>query len=79
MYKRQHFAQQAPRGEITIVVAGATPGSAEPDLSAALEEVRSLIGAGLPHSNAVSHVARRRGVPRGELYRASLKGKDEGA
>jgi 16S rRNA (cytidine1402-2'-O)-methyltransferase len=67
-----HFAENEPRGEFTIVVAGAPAHAAEGDLGAALEEARELIAAGLSASRAVAHVARRRGVSKSALYRAVL-------
>lgn len=64
-----HFERTEPRGEFTLVVAGAAA-QAEPDLAAALEEVRELTAAGLSRSRAVEHVAKHRAVPRNKLYRA---------
>jgi len=66
-----HFAEQEPRGEMTLVLAGARE-KGEVDLSEALGEVRELVEAGLARGRAVAHVARRRGVPRSKLYRAAL-------
>jgi 16S rRNA (cytidine1402-2'-O)-methyltransferase len=76
-----HFELTAPRGEFTIVVAGALVGAhgspraqsrgcAPSDISPAVAEVRDLIAAGLSRSRAVQHVAKHRGIPRNTLYRA---------
>ena len=65
-----HFSDHEPRGEITLVLAGALP--AQADLSEAKDEVRELIRAGLSPSRAAAHVARRRNRPRGPLYRAAV-------
>jgi len=65
----RHFSARQPRGELTIVISGAAPGAAPPDLSDALGEARELIAAGLSPSRAAAHVARRRAVPRRALYR----------
>ncbi len=64
-----HFTEHEPRGEFTLVVSGAVS-EAEPDLAAAVDEVRELVESGLTRSRAVEHVAKHRGVPRNQLYRA---------
>jgi 16S rRNA (cytidine1402-2'-O)-methyltransferase len=70
----EHFTQTEPRGEFTIVVAGAAPVGAEgrppAESAAAVAEVRELQAAGLSLSRAAAHVAKHRGVPRNRLYRA---------
>lgn len=65
---------QAPRGEITVVVGGAVAGPAEPvdDQSLAAEVVAAQRdGAG--RNDAIAAVARRRGLPRREVYDAVLR------
>jgi 16S rRNA (cytidine1402-2'-O)-methyltransferase len=59
-----------PKGEITLVVAPATP--REPDEGPALEAVAELVGAGLPRRRASDLVARLTGIARNRLYRGSL-------
>ena len=62
---------EPPRGEITLVVAGAvvaTDASEGPALAAMGE----LVEAGLPRRRAAELVARLTGVPRNRLYRSSL-------
>jgi len=74
-----HFAEREPRGEFTLVIAPAPAIEAEPDLAEAVAEVEELAAAGLPPSRAVAHVARRRGLPRRDLYRAArVEGTHEG-
>jgi len=64
----QRFGQ-APRGEITLVVA---PGSVAVDVAAALTAVEELVGAGTPRGLAADVVARLTGAARNELYRGTL-------
>ena len=70
-----HFSKVEPRGEFTIVVAGAAPVGADGcpprEIAAAVGEVRELQEAGLSLSRAVAHVAKHREVPRNQLYRAA--------
>jgi 16S rRNA (cytidine1402-2'-O)-methyltransferase len=58
-------------GEITIVVAGASAG-APASLEDGAAEVRRLIAAGSKRSAAVAAVAGATGLPRQDLYSASL-------
>jgi len=68
-----HFSGKAPRGEFTIIVAGAPPGCEKADVERARVEVRELIQAGLSASRAAAHVARWRGVPKRLLYSAGVE------
>ncbi|HET9242696.1 MAG TPA: 16S rRNA (cytidine(1402)-2'-O)-methyltransferase [Gaiella sp.] len=63
-----------PRGEITLVVAAAPPrrASLEPGVAA----VNQLVASGAARRSAVDIVARLAGLPRNELYRASLEAAD---
>ena len=65
------WAQGDVRGEVTLVVAGA---SADPegDLAGALESVRSRVAGGERLKAAVADVAAGHGVARNALYRAAL-------
>ena len=72
-----HFSQHEPRGEMTVVLAGAPAAQAEADMSQALGEVRELVNAGLPASRAVAHVAKRAKMPRRDLYRAYLEAQEK--
>ena len=60
---------EAPKGEITLVVA---PGSAAVDAESALAAVAELVSAGTPRGVAAEVVARLTGVPRNALYRGTL-------
>jgi 16S rRNA (cytidine1402-2'-O)-methyltransferase len=72
-----HFAE--PRGEFTLVIEGASPASARPELvegraqDAARRELRRRRRAGEPAKTAVPEVARRYGLPRRHVYRLWLE------
>lgn len=66
------WAEPGVRGEITVVISGA---EAARDEGAALDEVTALIADGARLSEAVTQVARQRGVPRNGLYQAALDAK----
>lgn len=63
-----------PRGEVTIVVAGATPGATDPEsgdaasLAAGRAQVAALVASGWSRSSAARQVAQRTGLPRRELF-----------
>jgi 16S rRNA (cytidine1402-2'-O)-methyltransferase len=61
-----------PRGEITLVVAGAVPAGppAATDLAAAVAE---LVSGGRSRRDAIAAVAAARGVPRREVYEAAIR------
>ncbi|MDT8903683.1 16S rRNA (cytidine(1402)-2'-O)-methyltransferase [Anaeroselena agilis] len=66
------FAAQAPRGEITLVVAGGTGKAAaqdEPQDEPATAVAR-LVDGGTPKKEAIRRVAAERGLPRREVYQA---------
>jgi 16S rRNA (cytidine1402-2'-O)-methyltransferase len=60
---------EAPKGEITLVLA---PAAAEPAGEEAAQAVADLVSAGTPRRVAADVVARLTDVSRNELYRASL-------
>lgn len=65
-------AAEAPRGEVTIVVAGADAAAAsEPsvDIETGRREVDRLVGEGMSRSSAAREVAGRTGLPRRELFK----------
>jgi 16S rRNA (cytidine1402-2'-O)-methyltransferase len=70
---RERLAEQGPRGELTLVVAGVTPGAgaaADPaDLAA---EVAARVGRGTSTRDAVTAVAEATGAPRRTVYQAVL-------
>jgi 16S rRNA (cytidine1402-2'-O)-methyltransferase len=60
------------KGEIAVVVEGATPAGG--DLAAAVAMARELIAAGSPKSGAAGEAASAHGVPRRAIYEALLEG-----
>jgi 16S rRNA (cytidine1402-2'-O)-methyltransferase len=68
-------AQERPRGEITLVVAGA-PGPdprAGPDAQAVRAEVAARVAGGASHRDAVTEVARRYGLGRRDVYELTIR------
>jgi 16S rRNA (cytidine1402-2'-O)-methyltransferase len=65
------WAQHEVRGEVTLVVAGATP--AAPDLDGAAAQVLSLVAAGTKLKPAVAAVAAESGLAKNALYELALK------
>jgi 16S rRNA (cytidine1402-2'-O)-methyltransferase len=68
-----HFTTEDPRGEFTLVIAGAIP---IPALIPTSEEVRDtlqrLIKQGIPRSQASKDVAKQLNLPRREVYQLAL-------
>jgi 16S rRNA (cytidine1402-2'-O)-methyltransferase len=63
--------EDPPRGEITLVVAGALAVPAEPPTAADLvTAVAALEATGMPRRTAIAAVAAERGVPKREVYNA---------
>ncbi len=73
-----HFSARRPRGEMTLVLAGAQQSAQRMDITGAVKEVNDLVDAGLSVSRAVAHVAGHRGVSRGRLYRSALQQQRDG-
>jgi 16S rRNA (cytidine1402-2'-O)-methyltransferase len=68
--------EQPPRGEVTIVVAGATPedvaaGESGVGLTEGRSEVDRLVEEGWSRSSAAREVAQRTGLPRRELFKSA--------
>jgi 16S rRNA (cytidine1402-2'-O)-methyltransferase len=64
--------REPPKGEVTVVIAGASR-PARPDSSEeAVAAVRELVAAGVPRRRAAELVARLTGAARNDLYRRSL-------
>ncbi len=77
---REYFAAHPPRGEFTLVIAGAdaagAPAAAEPaatwDDRQVVAAVRDLIATGMPRTEAVKRVARASGRDRREVYQLTI-------
>lgn len=70
------WADEPPRGEITVVVGGAP--ARHDDWDQALGRVHELVAAGSRLSAATAEVARATGVRRGELYERALAQRSSG-
>lgn len=69
-----YYAQQQPRGEYVLVVAGAPEEAApESSLDDALRAVAGLLAQGLSKKDAVKQVATQTGLPKNALYEAALR------
>ncbi len=77
---REHFAARAPRGEFTVVIAGATAPSSEQstvngeqwDDARVIAAVRELMAAGVARTGAAKRVARESGRARREVYKLAM-------
>jgi 16S rRNA (cytidine1402-2'-O)-methyltransferase len=67
-------AQERPRGEITLVVAGASGPDRQqgPDEQAVRAEVAARIAGGASHRDAATEVARRHGLSRRDVYELTI-------
>ena len=63
---------EPPKGEITLVVGAGADELDEALFAEAKRAVSDLVAAGTPRKTAAEVVARLTGVPRNELYSASL-------
>ena len=69
-----YYAENAPKGEYVLVVAGAEPEEAPAvSLEEAVEEVLRLREEGVGTKDAVRQVAQATGLSRNELYAAAMK------
>jgi 16S rRNA (cytidine1402-2'-O)-methyltransferase len=64
--------EEAPPGEITLVLGAGSGGGAAADPAAAAEAVAELVASGAPRRKAAEVVARLTGVARNDLYRRTL-------
>lgn len=73
---RERFSESPPRGEFTLVVAGAAPteapAQAEAPPAALWEAVTALMAANVPKKEAIRQVAVERGLSRREVYQSVL-------
>ncbi len=65
----QHFASRPPRGELTLIIAGAAPAAVEPDEETLKRRLGELAAQGLGGKEAVRRVVEETGVPKRRLYR----------
>lgn len=72
----EHYQSHEPRGEFTLIVAGAGKAPAEPQPALAevplADAVAALVAAGRPKKEAIRTVAAERGLSRREVYQAVL-------
>lgn len=66
-----HLGDSDPKGEVTLVLGGASPAVA--DLEAGVAEARGLVAAGMRKRDAARAVADRAGVAANDVYRALLE------
>ena len=70
---RDHFRDNAPRGEFVLILCGVeTPLSAEENFAAALALARDLLAQGKSTSQAAKEAAAQSGQPKRALYQALL-------
>jgi 16S rRNA (cytidine1402-2'-O)-methyltransferase len=74
----EHFATHAPRGEITLVVAGATSASTRWSEIELETQLKSSLGQGEPPSQAAARLSEISGWPRREIYHRLMHTKKTG-
>ena len=74
---RARLGEQGPRGELTLVVAGAPAGAASVSPAALAAEVATLVEGGTSTRDAVTAVAEATGTPRRSVYQAVLEARGE--
>ncbi len=78
-----HFAQNDPRGEFTLVVAGCGHAEnaeliSEQGQISVVDAVLALVETGITKKDAIKMIAQQRGLPKREVYQAVLGGETEG-
>ena len=73
---RAHFEAHPPRGEITLVIAGASPEETVWEEETVREALAELLTAGLSPSQAARQIAALSGWPRRRIYRMALERRD---
>lgn len=72
-----HFSQNEPRGEFTLIVAGQSDEQSFESLSEeqvpVTEAIMALINTGIAKKDAIKIVAKQRGLPKREVYQATLE------
>ncbi|HEY3737881.1 MAG TPA: 16S rRNA (cytidine(1402)-2'-O)-methyltransferase [Jatrophihabitans sp.] len=69
------WARGDVRGEITVVIAGATPSSDEASDTELVAEVAAREAAGQPRKEAIAEVAKARGMPKRQVFAAVVAAK----
>lgn len=69
-----YYAENAPRGEFVLIVAGAEERAEEaPSMEDAVAQVAALTARGMSKKDAVKQVAAATGLPKNALYDAAMK------
>lgn len=68
-----HYAAHEPKGEVTLVISGATPAAPSVDPSALRAAAVELLGAGRSRKDAVTELVARFGVRRNDVYRLVME------
>ncbi|MBI4320532.1 MAG: 16S rRNA (cytidine(1402)-2'-O)-methyltransferase [Chloroflexi bacterium] len=71
----QHFAIHQPRGEFTLVISGASASAAAADLEEVKRRLHELVEQGMTDKEAIGRLAKETGLPRRQLYRLWVEGK----
>jgi 16S rRNA (cytidine1402-2'-O)-methyltransferase len=69
----EHFGEQPPRGELTIVLWPGPSGRPEPELPDPSGLARKLLGRGMTRRAVAAELVRQAGLPRNEAYRMVLE------
>ena len=74
----EHFAQNTPRGEFVLVIAGAKPAETEdaPTFASAVQAAKQRISAGERATDVCREIAALTGFPKRKLYQAVLEDDD---
>jgi Predicted methyltransferases len=71
-----YFSEHAPKGEFTLVVAGASPEAVVWSEASLQGELHRLLSEGLSVAMASKQLAEITGLPRRQLYSLALRAKD---
>lgn len=64
-----HYAAHPPLGEVTLLLAGASPGEAPVAGADLAAEARTLLAAGMSRKDVIRRLTESTGLPRNEVYR----------
>lgn len=68
----EHYSENTPKGEFVLIVEGAEK-KAEVFTESVFDELKRLISSGEDKKEAIKSVAKRRGIPKKEVYAEALK------